>query len=397
MKLLHKIKSLAQENSTEFIAWRRYLHQNPELSFLEFNTQRFINETLKNIGISDIQEIAGTGLVAQIHGEQSGNQVVALRADIDALPIQETNKTDYSSKNEGVMHACGHDVHTASLLGAAKILFGTKSDWSGTVKLLFQPGEEKLPGGASLMIQDGALQNPSPKSIVGQHVMPFLPVGKVGFKSGMYMAAPDELYITVYGKGGHGGMPHLCVDPVLISAHIIIALQQIVSRINQADNPCVLSIGRVIAEGATNVIPNEVKLSGTLRTMNEVWRKTAKEKIIKLCNGIAESMGGKAEVEILDGYPFLKNDEALTARCQENAREYLGRENVVDLGLWMGGEDFAYYSQVMPACFYRLGTRNEEKNIVSAVHTPTFDIDESALEIGAGLMAWHAVKELEIA
>ena len=280
------------------------------------------------------------------------------------------------------------------MLGAAAILFQLKEDFEGTIKLIFQPGEEKLPGGASLMIKENVLKNPTVNNIFGQHVMPFLPVGKVGFRSGLYMASTDELYVKVIGKGGHGAMPHLNIDPVLISAHIITSLQQIVSRNANPIIPSVLSFGKVIANGATNVIPNEVYMEGTFRTLDEKWRAEAHTKMKLMAEMIAESMGGICEFEIRKGYPFLKNDSALTERAKNYAVEYLGKENVVDLDIWMAAEDFSYFSQELPACFYRLGTRNEERGITSSVHTPTFDIDENALEIGAGLMAWIAVCEL---
>ncbi|MNE27548.1 N-acyl-L-amino acid amidohydrolase [compost metagenome] len=313
---------------------------------------------------------------------------------MDALPIIEANDVEYKSKNEGVMHACGHDVHSASLLGTAKILSSLKSEFGGTVKLIFQPGEELLPGGASIMIKEGVLENPKPNGIIGQHVMPLIDAGKVGFRSGQYMASTDELYITVKGKGGHGAQPHMNIDPVLISAHIIVALQQVVSRIADPRLPSVLSIGKINANGATNVIPNEVKMEGTFRTLDEKWRKEAHVRMKKIAEGIAESMGGSCEFTIANGYPFLVNEEVITAAARKSAEEYLGKENVEDLDIWMAAEDFAYYSQVTNACFYRLGTRNEERGITSSVHTPTFDIDEKALETSTGLMAYIAVKEM---
>jgi amidohydrolase len=313
---------------------------------------------------------------------------------MDALPIVEQNDVSYKSTIAGVMHACGHDVHTASLLGAAKILNEIKDQFEGTVKLIFQPGEELIPGGASLMIKDKALENPRPSGIIGQHVMPFIPVGKVGFRKGMYMASADELYITVKGKGGHGAMPETLVDPVLIASHMIVALQQVISRNASPKIPSVLSFGRVEALGATNIIPNEVKIQGTFRTLNEEWRSKAHGHMVSIAKGIVEGMGGELDFEVRRGYPFLKNAEALTARAQEAAVQYLGKENVVDLDIWMAAEDFSYYTQEIDGCFYRLGTRNEAKGIISGVHTPTFDIDEDALEIGAGLMAYIAINEL---
>lgn len=393
-QLSKKIKELAKTFHAENIATRQYLHKHPELSFEEYKTVAFVQETLQKIGITNIESKANTGLVAIIEGKNPTKKTIALRADLDALPITELNNVPYKSINEGIMHACGHDVHTSSLLGVAKILYHLKDEFEGSIKLIFQPGEEKLPGGASLMIKDKALENPRPTAIYGQHVMPLIPTGKVGFKSGLYMASSDELFVKIIGKGGHAAMPHLNVDPVVIAAQIIVSLQQIVSRMGQPIVPSVLSFGKVIANGATNVIPNEVFLEGTFRTLDEKWRNEAHEKMIKMASLIAESMGGKCEFEVRKGYPFLKNDELLTEQAKKAAIQYLGAENVVDLDTWMAAEDFAYYSQIMPACFYRLGTRNESKGITSSVHTPTFDIDENALEIGVGLMAYIAINNL---
>ncbi|SIS55202.1 M20 metallopeptidase family protein [Belliella pelovolcani] len=390
-----KIKSLASQYKSEIIANRRHLHANPELSFHEHETAAFVQNQLKSIGITELETKADTGIVALIKGKNPDKKIIALRGDMDALPIFEQNEVSYKSTKPGVMHACGHDVHTASLLGAAKILNDVKEEFEGTIKLIFQPGEELIPGGASLMIKDKALENPKPQAIIGQHVMPLIPVGKVGFRKGMYMASADELYITVKGKGGHGAMPETLVDPVLIAAHMIVALQQVVSRNASPKIPSVLSFGRIEALGATNIIPNEVKIQGTFRTLNEAWRAKAHQHMISIAKGIAEGMGGEVDFEVRKGYPFLKNAEELTNRAQNAAIEYLGKENVEDLDIWMAAEDFSYYTQEMDGCFYRLGTRNEAKGITSGVHTPTFDIDEDALEIGAGLMAYLAVKELD--
>jgi amidohydrolase len=389
-----KIKALAQTYKSEIIANRRHLHAHPELSFQEHQTAAFVEEKLKSFGITKIDRKANTGLVALIEGRNPSSRTVALRGDMDALPILEQNEVSYKSTTPGVMHACGHDVHTASLLGAAQILSKVKEEFEGTIKLIFQPGEELIPGGASLMIKDKALENPKPSVILGQHVMPLIPVGKVGFRKGMYMASADELYITVKGKGGHGAMPETLVDPVLIAAHMIVALQQVISRNASPKIPSVLSFGRVEALGATNIIPNEVKIQGTFRTLNEDWRAKAHQHMVQIAKGIAEGMGGEVDFEVRKGYPFLKNAEALTERVQHAAADYLGSDNVVDLDIWMAAEDFSYYTQEIDGCFYRLGTRNESKGIVSGVHTPTFDIDEDALEIGAGLMAFLAVNEL---
>ncbi len=333
-------------------------------------------------------------MLVEIKGKNPDSKTIALRADMDALPIQETNEVDYKSTVPGVMHACGHDVHTSSLLGSAKILNEIKDQFEGTVRLLFQPGEEKNPGGASYMIRDKALENPQPVSILGQHVFPLLPAGKIGFREGMYMASADEIYLKVIGKGGHGAAPDLTVDPIVIASHIIIALQQVISRNANPRQPTVLTFGNIIGKGATNIIPDEVNIAGTFRAMNETWRHDGLAKIKKMAESIAEGMGGKCEVDISMGYPYLENHPELTRRIKAAATEYVGAENVVDIDITLGAEDFAYYSQVIPASFYRLGTRNEQKGITSYVHTPTFNIDEDALAIGPGLMAWMAVKEL---
>ncbi len=392
--MLTKIKELSEKYFSETQGYRHHIHSNPELSFQEFETSKYIQVQLTSMGIP-FEVKADTGIVAHIQGNGTSSKVVALRADIDALPIQETNEVSYKSKNAGIMHACGHDVHTSSLLSTLKILNELKAEWGGIVKAIFQPAEEKLPGGASIMIKEGALENPKAESIIGQHVMPLIETGKVGFRSGKYMASTDELYIKVIGKGGHGAMPQFNIDPVLISSHMIVALQQVVSRNADPKMPSVLSFGKVIANGATNVIPNEVIIEGTFRTLDEDWRAKAHEHIRTIATGIVESMGGKLELEIRKGYPFLVNDEKVTASAKTAAEEYLGKENVIDLDIWMAAEDFAYYSQVMPASFYRLGTGNKSKGITASVHTPNFDIDENALKIGPGLMAWIAISELK--
>jgi amidohydrolase len=388
-----KIQELAADIFDGVVANRRHIHSHPELSFHEIETSAFVAKKLEEMGL-EYHKMADTGLVALIKGDKPSDQIVALRADMDALPILEANDVPYKSQNNGVMHACGHDVHTSSLLGTAQILTSLKSEFGGTVKLIFQPAEEKLPGGASLMIKEGVLENPKPQAVIGQHVMPLIDAGKVGFRAGKYMASTDEIYVTVRGKGGHGAQPQQNIDPVIITAHILTALQQVVSRFADPKNPSVLSFGKVIANGATNVIPNEVYLEGTFRTMDEKWRAEAHKRMKKMAEGIAESMGGSCEFNIMNGYPFLINEEKLTARTRSHAEDYLGKENVLDLDIWMAAEDFAYYSQVADSCFYRLGTRNESRGITSSVHTPTFDIEESALGMSTGLMAYLAVKQL---
>ncbi len=393
-ELITRIKSLSDKYYDKVLEIRRHLHANPELSFEEFKTAEFIESTLKSLGFDIIERKANTGITFLLKGNGQSEKVIALRADIDALPILEANQVPYKSANNGVMHACGHDVHTSSLLGAIMILKELQSEFKGDIKVIFQPGEEKLPGGASLLIKEGILENPKPARILGQHVMPLIDSGKVGFKKGMYMASADEIYVTVKGKGGHAAMPENLVDPVLITSHIIVALQQIVSRKASPKIPSVLSFGKVEALGATNVIPNEVKIEGTFRTYDEEWRAEAHKLMTEMAEGIAKAMGGSCEFNVMKGYPHLKNEPDYTQFNIDAAKAYLGEENVIEIDLWLAGEDFAFYSHHVDACFYRLGTRNEAKGITSGVHTPTFDIDEPSLKIGMGLMAWLAIAEL---
>jgi amidohydrolase len=392
--LKSEIHQLANEVYDSVLAFRREMHQHPELSFQEFETQKRIQAYLTKIGIEEVSTCANTGLVALIKGKNPDKKTIALRADIDALPIVEQNNVSYKSQNEGVMHACGHDVHTSSLLGAAQILHQLKDRFEGTIKLVFQPGEERLPGGASIMIKEGVLKNPDVETMIGQHVMPLIDAGKVGFRSGLYMASADEIYITIHGKGGHAAHPHQNIDPVAISAQVITALQQVVSRFAKPSMPSVLSIGKIIGEGATNIIPNKVEMEGTFRTFNEEWRAEAHTHIERITQQVTESLGGTCDVEVRKGYPYLENHAGKTEAAKAAAIEYLGAENVEDLEIWPAGEDFAFYSQEVPSCFYRLGIRNEAQNITSMLHTPTFNIDEEALRVGAGLMAYIAVQEL---
>lgn len=390
-----KIKSLVRTNLSKIVEIRRHLHQHPELSFEEVKTSKYISKVLSEFGIEHQTGIVNTGIVGLIKGKNPLSRTIALRADIDALPIQETTGLSYESINKGIMHACGHDVHTSSLIGALVILNELKDTFEGTIKFLFQPGEEVLPGGAKLMIEEQVLESPKVERIIAQHVYPDLETGKVGFKSGIYMASADEIYFTVKGKGGHAALPHQLIDPILITSHIIIALQQIVSRNCSPYIPTVLSFGDIVGKGATNIIPNEVKVKGTFRTFDETWREEAHLKMIKMAKNIAESMGAVCEFEVRKGYPVLENDELTTDIAKKAAIDYLGKENVVDLGLRMTAEDFSYYSQKVPACFYRVGTSNKVNNIGGSLHSGSLTIDENALEISVGLMAYIALKELE--
>lgn len=392
--LIEQIKALADTYFKDIVKIRRQIHAHPELFFDEHKTAALVADFLSKNNIEHETGVAKTGVVAMIKGIKGGKKTIALRADMDALPIMELNSIPYKSKNPGVMHACGHDVHTASLLGTAKILNSVSKEMKGNIKLIFQPSEEKYPGGAKIMIEKGVLKNPEPAAIFGQHVFPELEVGKVGFKTGKYMASTDEIYLTVKGKGGHGAIPHKNIDPVLIASHIVTGLQQIVSRNANPAMPTVLSFGRFMAEGQTNIIPDEVKLAGIIRTFDEAWRAEMKDKIKTMAKGIAKSMGGQCDVKIDTGYPFVVNDEKLTLRAIDFARQYMGEDNVVKLELRTTAEDFAYFSQVIPGCFYRLGTRNEKKGITSNLHTATFNVDEESIKTGMGLMAWLAMSEL---
>ncbi len=388
-----QIQQLAKQYAQEFIEIRRHIHAHPELSFQEVETAAFVRKKLDSWGIEYTAQVGGEGVVAIVKGNNPSSRSVALRGDMDALPIEEKTGVEYQSKNIGIMHACGHDVHTTCLLGAAKILNELKDHWNGTLTLVFQPAEEKLPGGASIMLKDGLFSKEKPEKILAQHVFPELPVGKVGITPGAYMASSDELYITVKGKGGHGAKPDHTVDPVLIASHLIIALQQVVSRWSNPITPSVLTIGKVIANGATNVIPSEVTMEGTFRTFDENWRSDAHQRMIALAKGLVEGMGGTVEFRVERGYPVVYNDPEVTAVSRKIAEDYLGKDNVVTLERKATAEDFAYFSQVVPGCFYRLGTASENGDNGFSVHHPQFNIDEKAIELGMGMMAYMAIVE----
>ena len=388
---MENIQTLAKKLAPEFIEVRHHLHAHPELSYQEFETSKFVQERLKQLNIP-FKIMATTGVIGIIEGKNPSSRIVALRADMDALPIQEENNVEYKSLNKGVMHACGHDVHTTCLLGAAKILCQTKNEWEGTVKLIFQPGEEKNPGGASLLIKEGVLENPKPSAIYALHVNPQLETGKLSFRGGKVMASADELYITIKGKGGHAAAPHTTADTILIASQLVVALQQIISRNNNPFSPSVLSITSFQGGFTTNVIPSEVKLMGTFRAMDEEWRKKAHELITRLATELVHSMGAEIDLHIDVGYPTVYNNEELTAKAKKIAEEVMGKENVEETEMRMGAEDFGYYSQKIPGCFFRLGTGNKKKGITAGVHTPVFNIDEDAIEIGIRMMAIFGIK-----
>ena len=384
--LQQSIKSLAKKYADEFVEVRHHLHAHPELSYQEFETSKFIQQKLDGFGIP-YNVMAQTGVIGLIKGKNPDKKVIALRADIDALPIREENKIDYKSQNEGVMHACGHDVHSSVLLGAAKILNELKGEWEGTIKLIFQPGEERNPGGASILIKEGALENPKPQAIFGLHVHPQLETGYFSFREGKVMASADEIYITIKGPGGHAAAPHLTVDTILVASQLIVALQQIISRNRSPFNPSVLSICSFQGGHTTNVIPSEVKLMGTFRAMDEGWRFKAHDIIRKLSTELVHSMGAEIDLHIDVGYPSVYNNEQLNDVAKKIAEQYIGTQNVEETEIRMGAEDFGYYSQEIPGCFFRLGTGNKSKGITSGVHTPLFNIDEDAIETGIGMMA----------
>lgn len=391
--LKNKIKEIAKSRAEQYVQWRRHLHKHPELSFQEENTASYIRELLTERNIKFEKDYSLHATVATIGS--SSSKSLALRADIDALPITEANEHSYKSINEGVMHACGHDVHTTCLLGAIDVLNDLDIEWEGQIEAIFQPAEEKLPGGASVLIKEGLFSKHNVATVIGQHVHPPLEAGKLGFCEGEYMASADEIYIDVIGKGGHAATPQYNIDPVLVSASILQNLQQVVSRYSNPLDPTVLSFGKINSVGgATNIIPDVVRLEGTLRTMNEEWRSKAHGLIKSICHETASGLGAKVNCDIKIGYPSLVNDIDLTRRMKNYAQEYLGKENVVNLPKRLAAEDFAFYSQQKPACFYRLGTGNVSRGITSSVHTTTFDIDESAIEIGVGFMAYQAIRQL---
>jgi amidohydrolase len=386
------IRSLTNEKFDKIISHRRHIHQYPELSFEEHNTSAYIISQLKELGILYRQGFAGTGIVAIIEGRRRG-KIVALRADMDALPITEETGLSFASEHHGVMHACGHDAHIAALLGAAEVLLKIRDKWDGTVILLFQPGEEKFPGGASLMLKEGALDNPRPDLIIGQHVLPEMPAGHVGFKPGMYMASGDEVYLTIKGQGGHAALPHTLNDTILIAANIIVSLQQIVARMVPACIPTVLSFGRIEGLGATNIIPKKVEVAGTLRTMNEEWREKIKDRIREMAGGIAKSMGAECIVDIKDGYPVVHNHEQFTNEAANYARDFLDRSSVEEMDIRMTAEDFGYYTHQFPSVFYRFGV-GQTSCTTGTLHTSKLNINEEGLRYATGLLTWLTVKFL---
>lgn len=395
MNLKEKIFQLSEKYYSETIRHRNWLHQHPETAFQENETSDYIAKFLLDNGIAIERGIAKTGIVGVIEGKLPGDKVIAIRADMDALEIVEENDLPFKSLNEGMMHACGHDVHMAALIGSVLILNEIRDYFGGTIKLIFQPSEEKNPGGASVMIDEGVLKNPDVESIFAQHVYPDLPAGKVGFRPGNYMASTDEIYLDVKAKGGHGGLPNKTVDTVLIASHILVGLQQIVSRNNNPLTPSVLSFGRFIADGQTNIIPNSVKIAGTMRTFDEKWRQEMYKLINKIASGIAESMGGSCDVNISRGFPVVKNDVDLTNRFKSAAIDLLGAENVVDLDMRMTGEDFGFFTHQIPSCFYRLGTSGDSQETKNNLHTSRFNIEEKSLKTGIALMSWLALYELK--
>lgn len=391
----NQIRQRAQALQSEWIRLREQIHAYPELSFQEFETSQFIAQELTKLGIPFSQGMAGTGVVALIEGKNPTKKCLAIRAELDALPITELNEVPYKSKNTGVMHACGHDVHSACLLGVATLMNETRSEWEGTLKLIFQPGEEMHPGGGSMMIAEGVLEHPTVDAILALHVYPHLPAGVVGFRGGQYMASTDEIHIKIEGKGGHAALPHQTIDPIAIAAQIIVSLQQVISRRSNPIIPSVLSFGKIVGGNVNNVIPDVVEISGTLRTMDENWRSEAHQLIKDIVVHTATAFGAQASVDIPKGYPSLYNNEELTERIGAFAKDYLGQENVRQLSLRMTADDFAFYGQQVPGCYFRLGTNTNNETNTASVHNAHFDIDTNALFTGVGLMTYAAYSYLQ--
>ena len=386
----NEIKNLTSQIFPEIVSIRKWLHKNPELSFNEKKTSNYICSVLKKNKIQYVDNVGGYGVVATINGSNSNGKVVAFRADMDALPINEQNEVEYKSINEGVMHACGHDVHTAILLGTAIIINKLSQKLDGTIKFIFQPAEEKLPGGASLMIKDGVLDNPKVDQIIALHVFPEMEVGNLGFRSGQYMAACDELEITVNGIGGHAALPAKTINPITVASELILETKKLISTISK-DNIYVLEFGDFHAYGASNVIPEKAIIKGTFRTMDEDFRVNACKLLLKKSKEIEKKYGAQCNFKIIKGYPSLYNNPDLTHKCSSLASDYLGENKIKNLPIRMASEDFSFYSQKCSACFFRLGVRNEKKGITHLVHTPKFDIDHHAIEIGVGVMSYFAI------
>ena len=382
-----KILELSDLFFDEIVSIRRYMHMHPELSFQEFETSNYIKSILKSWDINFLDGYSNTGILVNLEGKEPSSRVIALRADFDALPILEENDVEYKSKNEGIMHACGHDAHTASMLGALKILHKTKDHWRGTIKFIFQPAEERLPGGAKQMIEEGVLENPNVQHVIAQHVLPELEVGKVGFRCGTYMASTDELYITISGKGGHAAIPSSYNNPIIASSELVLDLNQFFN--DKAD--AIFAIGYIDGKGSTNIIPNEVNLMGTFRALDESFRLESHDHMNRIVDQVAKKYNIKIDLNIKKGYPALNNDIQFTLNQINKAKEFLGEKNVIDLPIRMTAEDFSYFANAVPSCFYRLGTGNKDKGLIHGLHTSKFNIDEDSLKIGMGLMAFLAI------
>ena len=382
-----KILELSDLFFDEIVSIRRYMHMHPELSFQEFETSNYIKSILKSWDINFLDGYANTGILVNLEGKEPSSRVIALRADFDALPILEENDVEYKSKNEGIMHACGHDAHTASMLGALKILHKTKDHWRGTIKFIFQPAEERLPGGAKQMIEEGVLENPNVQHVIAQHVLPELEVGKVGFRCGTYMASTDELYVTISGKGGHAAIPSSYNNPIIASSELVLDLNQFFNDKTDA----IFAIGYIDGTGSTNIIPNEVNLMGTFRALDESFRLESHNHMNRIVDQVAKKYNIKIDLNIKKGYPALNNDIQFTLNQINKAKEFLGEKNVIDLPIRMTAEDFSYFANAVPSCFYRLGTGNKDKGLIHGLHTSKFNIDEDSLKIGMGLMAFLAI------
>jgi len=382
-ELFQLIAAKAADLYPKIKGYREHLHQHPELSYKEFETMAFVSERLSELGIPHETKVGGTGVVGIIRNDLHPKEAicVALRADLDALPIHEENEVSYRSLRPGVMHACGHDFHTAALLGVAEILMSIKDELPHPIKLIFQPGEEQNPGGATLMIADGVLENPKVSHLFALHVFPDLPCGQLGLKGGHYMASCDEIHLTINGIGGHGAVPAKCVNPLSIAAEIILSTEEVLTIEKPHDVPQVISFGRMEAFGSTNIIPSSAILKGTFRTMDEAWRKKAHGLMAENFEKLAAKYGGTIDIDISIGYPFLHNDEGVTKKAKECLETFFGNQNVLELPMRMTSEDFSFYSQIAPVCFYRIGVADPTKEINYGVHHPKFDVEPTALII----------------
>lgn len=390
------IRNGAAELQSRVVEIRRHLHSIAELSFEEVETSAYIAGELKAAGIS-FESVAGTGLIAHIEGLREGasgnNDAVVLRADIDALPIEELSDLPFKSKNRGVMHACGHDVHAAVLLATLLLLNSRRELFGGNILGLFQPGEELCPGGASLVLKEKPFDRWNIKAFIGEHVAAELFSGQLGLRAGQYMASSDEIRITVHGRGGHAALPHTTIDPITPAAQMLLSIKEI-AKGEDLPAPTVVAIGKVMAEGATNIIPSNVYMEGTMRTFNEAWRAEIKSRIRSIAADIATENGATVSVDIADGYPCVFNNEELTSKAQTILSSLWGEEHIEQLDLRMTAEDFGFYTELYPSLFYRLGVKHRDGSSCGLLHNANFNPDESGLSVGIASLSMLAIELL---